>query len=368
MKGTPETLTFSLADYDFALPEELIAQEPIELRDAARLLIVRRQEQSLAHQVFRDLPSLLEPEDLLVINDSRVLPARLYGQRETGGKVEILLVQPRESLPDASQSPRASAIPTVWLALARPARRLRRGERLSLLPHRSDFPPQSVTVLDRQSAGQVVVELSPLIVEQLHAFGHVPLPPYIRKALADPERYQTVYATAPGSVAAPTAGLHFTNELLSRLRQRGIRVVRLTLHVGIGTFKPIATPDIRHHQMHAEWYRVPAETVQALVEAKRAGRRVIAVGTTSARTVESIAELLKQEPTTELTGWTQLFIYPGYRWQVVDGLITNFHLPRSTLILLVASFAGRDLTLRAYREAIERRYRFYSFGDAMLIL
>ncbi len=349
-------LVYSLHEYDYELPEELIAQDPIEPRDAARLMVVRRKERRIEHWIFRDLPQLLDPGDLLVVNDSRVLPARLVGVRRSGGKVEVLLVQPLEGS-------------GTWLALARPARRLRPGEEISVLPHPgSGFSPAPLLVRERRTGGQVVVELSSPIVEHLEAFGHVPLPPYIRKELQDPERYQTVYARHPGSVAAPTAGLHFTERLIAELQERGIRIVTLTLHVGIGTFKPIQVEDVRQHRMHAEWYRVPAETVRALRETKDRGQRVVAVGTTAAQTLESIADALEHDAASELTGWTELYIYPGYQWRVVDALITNFHLPRSTLILLVASFAGRELILEAYREAVRQRYRFYSFGDAMLIL
>jgi len=351
-----ENRTYLLDDYDYALPEELIAQEPIEPRDAARLMVVRRSTRTIEHRIFRELPLLLDPGDVLVVNDSRVLPARLLGQRRTGGKVEILLVQPLEGT-------------TVWLALARPARKLQSGESVTIFPHRgAGVDPAPVRILERRSGGQVVVALDPVIAERLDRYGHVPLPPYIRAPLRDPERYQTVYAAHPGSVAAPTAGLHFTERLLAELRERGIVIVPLTLHVGIGTFKPIEVEDVRQHTMHAEWYRVPAETVATIRETKRAGKRVVAVGTTAARTLESIAAALEGEQTGELTGWTDLYIYPGYRWRVVDALITNFHLPRSTLILLVASFAGREFILEAYQEAVRLRYRFYSFGDAMLIL
>jgi S-adenosylmethionine:tRNA ribosyltransferase-isomerase len=351
-----EEAALSLHEYDYELPEELIAQEPIEPRDAARLMVVRRATHSIEHRIFRELPSLLDPGDLLIVNDSRVLPARLLGHRLTGGKVEILLVQPLEGT-------------TVWLALARPARKLRPGETITIQPRDPQFAqPAPLRIRERRSGGQVIVELDPGIAERLDAFGHVPLPPYIHRPLSDPERYQTVYARHPGSVAAPTAGLHFTERLLDELRQRGIRIAPLTLHVGIGTFKPIEVTDVRLHKMHAEWYAVPAETVSLMRETRAANRRIVAVGTTAARTLESIADALTGDTEGPITGWTDLYIYPGYHWRVVDALITNFHLPRSTLILLVASFAGRELILEAYREAVQQRYRFYSFGDAMLIL
>lgn len=342
-----------LSDYDYDLPPELIAQEPIEPRDAARLLVLDRRTGAIEHRIFRDIGDYLRPGDLLVVNDSRVLPARLFGRRATGGQVELLLLQARTD--------------GCWEALARPARRLRPGEVVTILPRQSGLAdPAPAMIVERLEAGCVLVQLPSNVLDALDRYGHVPLPPYIRQALRDPERYQTVYSRAPGSVAAPTAGLHFTPELLAQLQSSGIRLARLTLHVGLGTFKPVQADDVREHRMHAEWYHVPAETLAAIRSTKEQGHRVVAVGTTSARTLESIADRLEVEH--ELTGWTDLFIVPGHRWRVVDALVTNFHLPRSTLLLLVVSFAGRDLIFRAYREAIARGYRFYSFGDAMLIL
>jgi S-adenosylmethionine:tRNA ribosyltransferase-isomerase len=342
-----------LSDYDYELPPELIAQQPIEPRDAARLLVLDRRTGRIEHRIFREIGDYLQPGDLLVVNDSRVLPARLFGRRGTGGQVELLLLQARGD--------------GRWEALARPARRLRPGEVLTILPRESGLAgPAPATILERLEEGRVLVQLPAQVLDALDRYGHVPLPPYIRQALRDPERYQTVYARELGSVAAPTAGLHFTPELLERLQRLGVGLARVTLHVGLGTFKPVQVEDVRQHRMHAEWYHVPAETLSAIRSTRERGHRVVAVGTTSARTLESISDRL-DEPG-DLTGWTDLFIVPGHRWRVVDALITNFHLPRSTLLLLVCSFAGRELVFRAYREAVERGYRFYSFGDATLIL
>ena len=342
-----------LSEYDYELPPELIAQEPIEPRDAARLLVLDRRTGRIEHRIFREIGDYLQPGDLLVVNDSRVLPARLFGRRATGGQVELLLLQ--------------ASSDGHWEALARPARRLRRGEVIAILPRESEHAQLApATIVERLEEGRVLVQLPPEVLDALDRYGHVPLPPYIRRGLRDPERYQTVYARELGSVAAPTAGLHFTPELLERLQRLGVGLARVTLHVGLGTFKPVHVEDVRQHRMHAEWYHVPAETLSAIRSTRERGHRVVAVGTTSARTLESISDRL-DEPG-DLTGWTDLFIVPGHRWRVVDALITNFHLPRSTLLLLVCSFAGRELIFRAYREAVERGYRFYSFGDATLIL
>lgn len=343
-----------MEDYDYDLPPELIAQEPIEPRDAARLMVIERKTGTIQHRRFWEIGQFLNAGDLLVVNDSRVLPARLYGQRATGGKVEILLLHVGERLEE-------------WEALARPARRLRTGDIITIFPREeSTAEPQPVRILENLGGGRVRVEFPRSLIDRLEAYGHVPLPPYIHQPLRDPERYQTVYAQHPGSVAAPTAGLHFTPRLLEQLQAQGVGLARVTLHVALGTFKPVHVEDARQHEMHAEWYRVPSETLAAIRTAKASGHRVVAVGTTSARTLESIAERIGE--TRDIAGWTSLYIYPGYQWRVVDALITNFHLPRSTLMLLVSSFAGRELILRAYREAVAERYRFYSFGDAMLIL
>ena len=343
----------SLSDYDFDLPPALIAQQPVEPRDAARLLVLDRHHARIDHRIFREIGEYLQPGDVLVVNDSRVLPARLFGRRATGGQVELLLLHGDNA--------------GRWEALARPVRRLRPGEVIDVQPREPGLaPPASVTILERLEQGRLRIQLSVELHHALERYGHLPLPPYIHETVRDPERYQPLYSREPGSVAAPTAGLHFTQDLLDRLQRAGVHVARLTLHVGLGTFRPVQVEDVREHRMHAEWYRVPSETLASIRAAREHGHRVVAVGTTSARTLESIADRLTEQH--DLTGWTDLFILPGHRWRVVDALITNFHLPRSTLLLLVCSFAGRELTLRAYREAIEQGYRFYSFGDAMLIL
>lgn len=345
MAGEP----LPMAEYDYHLPDDLIAQTPVEPRDSSRLLLLDRAGGSVSHHVFREIGRFLRAGDLLVVNDTRVLPARLQGRRPSGGRAELLLLT---RLADGR-----------WEALVRPGRRLRPGAELIL--RASDGSEASATVHERREGGLAVVQLPELVEANLPAFGVVPLPPYIHAPLADPERYQTVYAAHEGSAAAPTAGLHFTPDLLAQLQGQGVGLARVTLHVGAGTFMPVKVEDARRHEMHAEWYRAPAETLDAIRSAKAAGNRVIAVGTTSVRTVESLD--LGAAPG-EQAGWTRLFIAPGHRFQLVDGLITNFHLPRSTLLLLVSALAGREAVLAAYAEAVRRRYRFYSFGDAMLIL
>lgn len=341
-----------MADYDYELPPELIAQRPIEPRDAARLMVVDRATGEIHHRRFRDLPDLLAPGDLLVVNDTRVLPARLHGRRPTGGQVELLLLR---RLDDG-----------CWEAMGRPARRLRPGTVVYLRDragHQLDSPAEIVA---RRGEGLLAVRLPAGVEARLDDFGEMPLPPYIHERLDDPERYQTIFAAEPGSAAAPTAGLHFTPRVVAALDERGIRRATVTLHVGLGTFLPVKVEDARQHPMHREWYHVPAATLAAIREARASDRRVVAVGTTSCRTLESIADRLDAEG--DLTGWTDLFILPGYGFQVVDALVTNFHLPRSTLLLLVSALAGSELILRAYNEAVREGYRFFSFGDAMLIL
>jgi len=339
-----------LQDFDYELPPELIAQEPITPRDAARLMVVHRCDGRIEHRFFYELPALLRPQDVLVLNETRVVPTRLVGtRRDTGGRVELLLVRPRDE--------------RRWVALGRPGRRLRPGAEIVF----GEGLPVA-RVVDRLGAGEYLVEVSDGGDWEsiLTRAGHVPLPPYIRRPLADPERYQTVYARIPGSVAAPTAGLHFTPRLLAALEERGVGLVRLLLHVGPGTFRPVRSEDIAAHRMEAEYYCVSEEAAAAINAASERGGRVVAVGTTTTRCLETAGGddgRVRAE-----SGWTDLFIYPGYRFKVVRALITNFHLPRSTLLMLVCAFAGRELILEAYREAVRERYRFYSFGDAMLIL
>lgn len=350
-QDTSKRLPLLMSDYDFDLPQELIAQQPLNPRDSSRLLVLDRVTGAIEHRVFRDIVDLLRRDDLLVINDTRVFPARLHGRRTTGGKVELLLLR-REA--DGR-----------WQSMARPARRLKAGSRIHLLDAGGQVTEQVVTVHERLGDGLFRVELPPEVEENLSGYGEMPLPPYITTHLDDPERYQTIFATEIGSAAAPTAGLHFTQTLLEQIQQRGVSVANVTLHVGLGTFMPVKVEDAHDHTMHSEWYSVPRGTLAAIEQARARGGRVIAVGTTCCRTLESLGDVTHSD--SDESGWTDLFIYPGFRFQVVDGLITNFHLPRSTLLLLVSALAGRDHLLAAYNEAIERSYRFFSFGDAMFI-
>ena len=348
------------SDFDYHLPPELIAQTPIEPRDSSRLLVLHRTSGQVEHQRFDQLLEYLRPGDVMVLNQSRVLPARLYGRREdTGGRVELLLLK-RES-------------PGIWQALGKPGRRLHPGTVVVLDSREGEAaqegPAPTVTVLSSQEDGIKRVRISP--EEDWHQWGETPLPPYIHQPLEDPERYQTVYARESGSVAAPTAGLHFTRSTLDNLQRLGVLPVFVTLHVGLDTFRPVHGEDPTQHEIHTEYYEVGAETVAALNQARSQGRRVIAVGTTSVRVLEQLALKMVEEGDAELkptAGQAGLFILPGHQFRLVDAMITNFHLPRSTLLMLVSAFAGREPVLAAYREAIERQYRFYSFGDAMLIM
>ncbi len=343
----------SLEAYNYDLPQELIAQTPIEPRDGSRLMVVDRAERRFEHRVFTDLLEYLRPGDVMVFNDSRVFPARMYGVRtDTGAKIELLLLQRRS--------------PGVWHTLARPGRRMTPGTAFEL---RGGTVAIEGEVLEAHDDGSRTVRLTD--EDRLDEIGVVPLPPYIQEPLEDPERYQTVYARERGSVAAPTAGLHVTPRLLERIRRHGVETAFVTLHVGWATFRPVQVEDIASHDMHAEYYRIDESSTETINRAKREGRRVIAVGTTTVRLSEYAATLEGGEGPDTLapgSGWADIFIYPGYEFRVVDALITNFHLPQSTLLMLVSAFADRELMLAAYREAVDRRYRFYSFGDAMLIL
>jgi S-adenosylmethionine:tRNA ribosyltransferase-isomerase len=330
-----------LSDFDYELPPERIAQTPIEPRDAARLLVLDRSSGALAHQHVRDLPELLKPGDLVVGNRSRVLPARVFGTLRGGGRAELLLLR------------RITA--GTWEALCRPARRLRVGDQVRI----GDGLTARVMRADAEGIRQI--ELSEGDDAALLAAGTTPLPPYIRGWSGDPERYQTVFADTEGSAAAPTAGLHLTRELLDRLEQRGIDFATVVLHVGLDTFRPVTETDPRQHAIHREWYSVPPDTKGRIERTRVSGGRVVAIGTTVVRTLETWAK------TKEPEGWSDLFILPGFTFEVVDVLLTNFHLPQSSLLMLVSAFAGRERVLNAYREAIAREYRFYSFGDAMLI-
>jgi S-adenosylmethionine:tRNA ribosyltransferase-isomerase len=352
--------------YDYELPSEMIAQTPIEPRDASRLLVLDRQTGAIEHRMFRDIGAYLAPGDLLVANQSKVLPARLHGVKEsTGGQVEILLLAAR---PDIGAD--------CWEALVRPGRRLHERQRL-----RFGNGALTAEIVGRTPSGERLLRLTPregTLEAALTRIGETPLPPYIRATLADGERYQTVYAHDLGSAAAPTAGLHFTPELLASVQTQGVRVAFLTLHIGLDTFRPVGEERLADHKMHSEAFSVDAQTATLVNATRASGKRVVAVGTTTVRSLEAAAQRAEALRTrgeapdasvvAPMEGRTDLFIQPGYRFRAVDALITNFHLPRSTLLVLVSAFASRELILRAYEEAVRARYRFYSFGDAMLIL
>jgi S-adenosylmethionine:tRNA ribosyltransferase-isomerase len=364
-------LDLKISDFDYDLPPELIAQTPVEPRDSSRLLVVNRETRALAHRHFRDIGEFLRPGDLLIANQSRVIPARLLGKRaETGGAVEILLLTER---PDRGRD--------VWEALVRPGRRLREGARV-LFEDEKQTTRLEAEILERTETGGRIVRLfipnqtelqsdDPYrlldVKQAIEALGHMPLPPYIHETLQDPERYQTVYARIRGSAAAPTAGLHFTPQLLERLQAQGVRVGFVTLHVGLDTFRPVETESVKDHKMHSEEIDLDEATAALINETQKAGGRVVAVGTTSVRVLESVAAV-GDGKIVPYHGHTNLFITPGYRFKAVDAMITNFHLPRSTLLLLISAFMGKDLMETVYQEAIQERYRFFSFGDAMLIL
>jgi S-adenosylmethionine:tRNA ribosyltransferase-isomerase len=333
--------------FDYALPPELIAQEPVEPRDASRLLVLHRSSGRIEHRRFRELPEYLRSGDVLVVNETKVIPARLVGRREAGGRVELLLLRRRRA--------------GCWEVLARPARRVRSGERLIF------GEDLEARVVEEGAEGRRVVEFpgGEQAEAVLKRLGQTPLPPYIRRS-SPLERYQTVYAREEGSVAAPTAGLHFTPELLEALRRLGVEVVPVVLHVGPATFRPVRTEKVEEHRLEPEYYRVSPEAAARIERASRQGGRVVAVGTTVVRALETVAARHGRVVAGE--GWADLFIYPGHCFRRVDALITNFHLPRSSLLMLVCAFAGRERVLAAYRLAVEHRYRFYSFGDAMLIL
>ena len=338
------------ADFDFDLPEELIAQTPLEKRDASRLLVVDKETGVFSDQHFDQIIDQLQPGDALVMNNTRVLPARLYGIKpETGGHVELLLLKNTQG--------------DDWEVLAKPAKRLRVGAQISFGDGRL-----TATVVDELEHGGRIVcfGYEGIFLEVLESLGEMPLPPYIHEKLSDRERYQTVYAKENGSAAAPTAGLHFTEELLEQIAAKGVKLVYLTLHVGLGTFRPVSVDSLDDHEMHSEFYSLSEEAAQILRQVKAKGGRVIAVGTTSIRTLETIGSKFQGQIQAD-SGWTNIFIKPGYDWKVVDAFSTNFHLPKSTLVMLVSAFAGRSLTLKAYEHAIAERYRFFSFGDAMFI-
>lgn len=344
-----------VADFDYDLPHELIAQEPLAERDASRLLVVERSTGSFQHRMFRDLPTLLSPGDLLVVNDSRVIPARLSGRKLTGGRIELLLLRRIDQ--------------GCWEALAKPTRRLRVGTELSIEAKSGITSDEgAATVVENLGDGRVVVRLDAEVEMDLGRFGEAPTPPYITQSLLDEERYQTVFASAPGSAAAPTAGLHFSEGLVGAFQEYGVEVVTVTLHVGLATFRPVTAQFADEHRIHVEWCSVGGKAAQAILRTRESGRRIVAVGTTAARTLETFGRRVDRGESGAFSETTDLFILPGYRWRLVDALITNFHLPRSTLLMMVSAFSSRELIRQAYSAAIASRYRFYSFGDAMLIV
>ena len=337
------------SDFYYDLPEELIAQDPLEDRSSSRLMVLDRESGNISHHIFKDIIDYLNPEDCLVINDTKVIPARLYGVKEdTGAHIEILLLKRREN--------------DVWETLVRPGKKAKPGTRLTFGDGRL-----KAEVIDVVEEGNRLIhfEYEGIFEEILDQLGQMPLPPYITHQLEDKNRYQTVYAKHSGYAAAPTAGLHFTPELLEEIKAEGVEIAHVTLHVGLGTFRPVKADDILDHHMHSEFYRIEASEAEKINRAKESGHRVICVGTTSCRTVESAAD--ENGKLKECSGWTEIFIYPGYKFKVLDCLITNFHLPESTLIMLVSALAGREHVLAAYEEAVKERYRFFSFGDAMFI-
>ncbi|QKY69564.1 tRNA preQ1(34) S-adenosylmethionine ribosyltransferase-isomerase QueA [Lentibacillus sp. CBA3610] len=341
----------NIEDFDFDLPEELIAQTPLKNRAASRLLVLHRHSKEIEHQQFTDIKEHLKKGDCLVLNDTRVLPARLYGVKEdTGAKVEVLLLRRQEE--------------DLWEVLVKPAKKIKIG---TVINFGGGKIRATCTGLKDHGGRMLQLEYEGIFYETLNELGEMPLPPYIKEQLSEKERYQTVYAKEEGSAAAPTAGLHFTNELLDEIRAMGVSIEFITLHVGLGTFRPVSAEKIEEHKMHAEFYHMSRETADALASVKNNGGRIISVGTTSTRTLETIVRD-NNGIFVESSGWTDIFIYPPYEFQAIDGLITNFHLPKSTLIMMVSAFAGRDRIMNAYQAAVEERYRFFSFGDAMLIL
>ena len=341
-----------LSSYDYYLPPELIAQNPVIPRDSSRLLVVKPNGE-VNHSVFCNLKDFLSPGDLLVLNDTRVIPARLYGKKSTGAEVEVLLVEEKSH--------------NCWLSLVKPGKRFTLGSKIYFGQDKSLL---TATVVDKDEATggrllQFELSDSDAFWPLLEAIGHIPFPPYVTDSQANPQQYQTIYAQNEGAIAAPTAGLHFTDDLLMKLKEFKINVAKVTLHVGIGTFRPVEIENITEHQMHQEWINIGAETILAIEATKQAGRKVIAVGTTVVRTLEGAYQT--EQKLAPFQGKTDLFIYPGYKFKVIDGLITNFHLPKSSLLMLVSSLIGREKLMNIYQEAIKEKYRFYSFGDAMFI-
>jgi len=340
-----------LEEFDFYLPEELIAQTPLLKRDTSKLLTINRKENTYEHKVFSDIVDYFNPGDTLVLNNTRVMPARLYGQKkDTGAAIEVLLLKNKEH--------------NMWECLVKPAKRIKVGSIVSFGD--GIMEAECVKVLD-DGFRYFEFKYEGIFQERLDELGTMPLPPYIKERLTDKERYQTVYSKEVGSSAAPTAGLHFTNELLDKIKQKGVNIVYLTLHVGLGTFRPVSVENIEDHDMHSEYYTLDEETANVINETKKNGGRVFSVGTTSTRTLETIARDNDGE-IVPASGWTNIFIYPGFEFKCVDGLITNFHLPKSSLIMLVSAFYNREKVLELYKIAVENKYRFFSFGDAMIII
>ena len=338
-----------VSDFNYELPEELIAQTPIKKRDESRLLVLNRKNKTIEHKKFKDVISYLEPGDCLVINNTKVIPARLYGKKTTGAKVEFVLLNQIEG--------------DIWETMVRPGNKLHEGAEVEFANGKL-----KAKIIETMPGGtrKVKFEYNCIFNEIIDEIGLMPLPPYIHETLEEKDRYQTVYAKYNGSAAAPTAGLHFTKELLKQIENKGIKIANVTLHVGIGTFRPVKEENVEEHKMHTEHYYIKKEDAEKINEAKKNKKRVIAVGTTSCRVLETIAD--KNGMVEETRGDTNIFIYPGYKFKCLDGLITNFHLPQSTLLMLVSAFAGKEYIIKAYKEAVKEKYRFFSFGDAMLIL
>ena len=336
------------SDFDYELPERLIAQTPLQDRTSSRLMVLDRSTKTIEHKHFYDIVDMLDSNDVLVLNDTKVLPARLYGNKvDTDAFIEVLLLK------DLGNN--------EWECLTKPAKRVKLGTVINF----GGLLKAECIDLGEEGIRKFKLIYDGILYEILDKLGEMPLPPYIHEKLKDKDRYQTVYAKNIGSAAAPTAGLHFTNELLERLKDKGVKITYLTLHVGLGTFRPVAVDDIKEHKMHSEFYQMTKETADLLNQAKKEGKKIISVGTTSTRTLETIMN--KYNEFRECSGWTDIFIYPGYTFKAIDGLITNFHLPKSTLIMLVSALAGKEFILKAYNEAVEKEYRFFSFGDAMFI-
>lgn len=340
----------NVEEFDYHLPESLIAQTPLKNRDQSRLLVLGRKTGNIAHKHFTDIMDYFEPGDTLVLNDTRVMPARLFGlKEETGAKVEMLMLTRIED--------------NDWEVLLKPAKRIKVGNTLSF----GNGKIIAECIKELEQGGRIMrLHYEGILEERLDELGEMPLPPYIKERLDDPDRYQTVYAKENGSAAAPTAGLHFTDELLQKIKDKGVNIAFITLHVGLGTFRPVSVEDIDDHEMHSEYYQMTKETADMLNKTKENGHRIISVGTTSTRTLETICRDHEQFVAT--SGWTDIFIYPGFEYKAIDGLITNFHLPKSTLVMLVSAFSSREYILNAYKEAVKLKYRFFSFGDAMLII